>query len=169
MDKTALARPQISSMVTPSKRSAFPSIRGTYSRSGIITWRTGTTSPISSGGRFACATSPSAHAAAPVAISKPAFRVDFNRFTTGQQFLGLKAIVLDNVWQDGSFVAERTAMAFFERMGQAARVVLGLNARTGSSHRDPRCPASQMSRRRDPLAAPGCRNFPELPIREKTL
>jgi spore coat protein CotH len=52
--------------------------------------------------------------------SKPAFRVDFNRFTTGQQFLGLKALVLDNVWQDGSFVAESTAMAFFERMGQAA-------------------------------------------------
>jgi spore coat protein CotH len=52
--------------------------------------------------------------------SKPAFRVDFNRFTTGQEFLGLKALVLDNIWQDGSFVAESTAMAFFERMGQAA-------------------------------------------------
>jgi len=51
---------------------------------------------------------------------KPALRVDFNRYTTGQQFLGLKSLVLDNVWQDGSFVAESTAMAFFERMGQAA-------------------------------------------------
>jgi spore coat protein CotH len=51
--------------------------------------------------------------------SKPAFRVDFNRYTTGQRFLGMTALVLDNVWQDGSFVAESTAMAFFERMGQA--------------------------------------------------
>jgi spore coat protein CotH len=52
--------------------------------------------------------------------SKPALRVDFNRFTTGQKFLGMTALVLDNVWQDGTFVAESTAMAFFERMGQAA-------------------------------------------------
>jgi len=51
---------------------------------------------------------------------KPMFRVDFNRYTSGQQFLGLKSLVLDNAWQDGSFVAESTAMAFFERMGQAS-------------------------------------------------
>jgi len=52
--------------------------------------------------------------------NKPGLRVDFNRYTTGQQFLGLKSLVLDNIWQDGSFVAESTSMAFFERMGQAA-------------------------------------------------
>lgn len=52
--------------------------------------------------------------------SKPGLRVDFNRYTTGQRFLGMTALVLDNVWQDGSFVAESTAFAFFERMGQAA-------------------------------------------------
>lgn len=52
--------------------------------------------------------------------SKPALRVDFNRYTTGQRFLGMTALVLDNVWQDGSFVAESTAFAFFERMGHAA-------------------------------------------------
>ena len=51
---------------------------------------------------------------------KPALRVDFNRYTTGQRFLGLTSLVLDNVWQDGAFVAESTAMAFFERMGQPA-------------------------------------------------
>ena len=51
---------------------------------------------------------------------KPALRVDFNRYIKGQQFLGLKSLVLDNAWQDGSFVAESTAMAFFERMGQAS-------------------------------------------------
>jgi spore coat protein CotH len=52
--------------------------------------------------------------------SKPGLRVDFNRYTAGQRFLGMTALVLDNVWQDGSFVAESTAFAFFERMGQAA-------------------------------------------------
>ena len=43
--------------------------------------------------------------------SKPALRIDFNRYTTGQQFLGLKSLVLDNLWQHGSFVAESTTMA----------------------------------------------------------
>jgi spore coat protein CotH len=52
--------------------------------------------------------------------SKPALRIDFNRYTTGQRFLGLKSLVLDNLWQHGSFVAESTAMALFERMGQPA-------------------------------------------------
>lgn len=52
--------------------------------------------------------------------SKPALRIDFNRFTTGQRFLGLKALVLDNLWQQPSFVAESTSMAFFDRMGQPA-------------------------------------------------
>ena len=52
--------------------------------------------------------------------SKPALRIDFNRYTTGQRFLGLKSLVLDNLWQHGSFVAESTAMAFFERAGQPA-------------------------------------------------
>jgi spore coat protein H len=51
---------------------------------------------------------------------KPALRVDFNRYTTGQRFLGLKSLVLDNLLQHGSVVAESTAMAFFERMGQPA-------------------------------------------------
>lgn len=52
--------------------------------------------------------------------TKPALRIDFNRYTTGQRFLGLKSLVLDNLWQHGSFVAESTAMAFFERMGEPA-------------------------------------------------
>jgi spore coat protein CotH len=51
---------------------------------------------------------------------KPGLRVDFNRYTTGQRFLGLKSLVLDNLWQHGSMVAESTTMAFFERMGQPA-------------------------------------------------
>ena len=52
--------------------------------------------------------------------AKPGLRVDFNRYTTGQHFLGLKSLILDNLGQHGSFVAESTSMAFFERMGQPA-------------------------------------------------
>jgi spore coat protein CotH len=52
--------------------------------------------------------------------SKPALRIDFNRYTTGQRFLGLRALVLDNLWQQPSFVAESTTMAFFDRLGQPA-------------------------------------------------
>ena len=78
-------------------------------------WRT------SSGGTSGCATPPSARAEASAATrTKPALRIDFNRYTTGQRFLGLKSLVLDNLWQHGSFVAESTTMAFFERMGQPA-------------------------------------------------
>jgi len=52
--------------------------------------------------------------------SKLALRVDFNRFASGQDFLGLKSLVLDNLWQDGSMLHEALSMALFARMGQAA-------------------------------------------------
>lgn len=52
--------------------------------------------------------------------SKLALRVDFNRFASGQDFFGLKSLVLDNLWQDGSMLHEALSMAFFARMGQAA-------------------------------------------------
>lgn len=51
---------------------------------------------------------------------KLGLRVDFNRYVTDQQFLGLEALVLDNFWQDPSMIRERTAMALFARMGQPA-------------------------------------------------
>ena len=51
---------------------------------------------------------------------KLGLRVDFNRYVTGQNFLGLKSIVLKNLWQDGSMMHERLAMSFFARMGQPA-------------------------------------------------
>lgn len=51
---------------------------------------------------------------------KLGLRVDFDRYVTGQKFLGLKSIVLKNLWQDGSMMHERIAMAFFARMGQPA-------------------------------------------------
>ncbi|RPJ75873.1 MAG: hypothetical protein EHM24_03415, partial [Acidobacteria bacterium] len=56
---------------------------------------------------------------------KPGLRVDFSRFTTGQRFLGLKALVLDNLTQDASFLHELVAMKLFRRLEiQAPREAL---------------------------------------------
>lgn len=52
--------------------------------------------------------------------AKPGLRIDFNRYTAGQTFLGLQSIALDNLVQDPSMVRERVAMAFFDRLGQPA-------------------------------------------------
>src|SRR4026207_1419796 len=49
--------------------------------------------------------------------TKPGLRVDFNRYVTGQQFLGLKSLVLDNLLQDPSMLKERVVMRFFAEMG----------------------------------------------------
>jgi CotH protein len=51
---------------------------------------------------------------------KPGLQIDFNRYVTGQEFLGLKSLVLDNLWQDPSMIRERLAMLVFQRMGIAA-------------------------------------------------
>jgi spore coat protein H len=56
--------------------------------------------------------------------SKPGLRVDFNRYASGQELLGLKSLVLDNFLQDPSMIKERVAMLLFEEMGiQAPREV----------------------------------------------
>jgi spore coat protein CotH len=52
--------------------------------------------------------------------SKPGLRIEFDRFVTGQRFLGLRSLVLDNLWQDPSMIKEHVAMAFFNLIGQAA-------------------------------------------------
>jgi spore coat protein CotH len=52
--------------------------------------------------------------------TKLGLRVDFTRYATSQRFLGLKSIVLKNLWQDPSMVREALAMAMFARMGQPA-------------------------------------------------
>ncbi len=49
--------------------------------------------------------------------SKPGLRVDFDRYATGQTFLGLKSFVLDNLTQDPSGIHETVAMAFLARLG----------------------------------------------------
>jgi spore coat protein H len=48
---------------------------------------------------------------------KPGLRVDFDRYSAGQQFLGLKSFVLDNLSQDFSGIKETVAMRFFTRLG----------------------------------------------------
>jgi spore coat protein CotH len=52
--------------------------------------------------------------------TKLGLRIDFDRYTSGQTFVGLQSLILDNIWQDGSMIAERVAMAFFERLGELA-------------------------------------------------
>lgn len=51
---------------------------------------------------------------------KPGLDLEFGYYTRGQQFLGLKGLVLDNLWQDPSLLRESLAMAVFRRMGAAA-------------------------------------------------
>jgi spore coat protein CotH len=48
---------------------------------------------------------------------KPGLRLDFDRYTSGGRFLGLKSLVLDNLTQDQSGVHETVAMAFYSRLG----------------------------------------------------
>jgi spore coat protein CotH len=52
--------------------------------------------------------------------TKLGLQIDFDRYTAGQRFAGLRSLVLDNMWQDPSMLRERVAMAFFERMGESA-------------------------------------------------
>jgi spore coat protein CotH len=51
---------------------------------------------------------------------KLGLRIDFEHYTAGQRFLGLKSLLLDNLWTDPSMLHDRVAMAFFARMGQPA-------------------------------------------------
>lgn len=49
--------------------------------------------------------------------TKPGLRVDFDRYSTDQEFLGLKSLVLDNLTQDSSGIHETVTMALFGRLG----------------------------------------------------
>jgi spore coat protein CotH len=51
---------------------------------------------------------------------KPGLRVDFDRYTTDQKFLGLKSFILRNNTQDPSGMRERLSMEVFRRMGVIA-------------------------------------------------
>jgi hypothetical protein len=52
--------------------------------------------------------------------AKPGLRLDFDRYSTTQKFLGLKSLVLDNLTQDPGMMRERLAMALFARVGMPA-------------------------------------------------
>ena len=52
--------------------------------------------------------------------TKLGLQLDFNRYSTSQQFLGMKSLVLDNLVQDPAMVRERVSMAFYDHMGMAA-------------------------------------------------
>lgn len=51
---------------------------------------------------------------------KPGLRIDFDRYTSGQKFLGLKSFVLRNNSQDNTNLHERLSMLLFRRMGEQA-------------------------------------------------
>jgi len=51
---------------------------------------------------------------------KPGLRVDFDRYTASQRFLGLKSFVLRNNTQDPTNMHERVSMLLFRRMGEPA-------------------------------------------------
>jgi hypothetical protein len=52
--------------------------------------------------------------------NKLSLRVDMNRYTDGQTFLGLKSFILRNTSQDASYMRERLAMRFFRQLGISA-------------------------------------------------
>src|SRR6185503_19237539 len=52
--------------------------------------------------------------------AKPGLRVDFDRYTGDQKFLGLKSFVLRNNTQDPSNLHERLGMLLFRRLGLPA-------------------------------------------------
>jgi len=51
---------------------------------------------------------------------KPGLRVDFDRYASGQRFLDLKSLVLDNLTQDASMMKEVLSMRLFSRLGLPA-------------------------------------------------
>lgn len=51
---------------------------------------------------------------------KPGLRVDFDRYTSDQKFLGLKSFIVRNNTQDASGMRERLSMALFKRLGMVA-------------------------------------------------
>lgn len=49
--------------------------------------------------------------------TKPGLRVDFDRYSTSQTWLGLKSLILDNLTQDPTGIKESVTMRLFNRMG----------------------------------------------------
>lgn len=52
--------------------------------------------------------------------TKPGLEIDFNRYTPGQEFLGLHSLVLDNLLPDPALIREFLSMSLFARLGEPA-------------------------------------------------
>ena len=48
--------------------------------------------------------------------TKPGLRVDIDRYSAKQTFLGLKSFILDNLWQDASGMKEAVSMRLYTRL-----------------------------------------------------
>jgi len=51
---------------------------------------------------------------------KPGLRVDINRYINNQEFIGLKAFSLDNMYSDSTLIRESVTMRMFAKMGLPA-------------------------------------------------
>jgi spore coat protein CotH len=65
---------------------------------------------------------------------KPSFRIDFNRYVSGQDFFGLNAIVLNNAWHDPSMLHDRLSMLTFRRVGIPAPRQAHVRLFVGADH-----------------------------------
>ena len=52
--------------------------------------------------------------------TKPGLKIDINRYVSNQEFLGLKAFSLDNMYGDSSLIRESVTMKMFAKMGLPA-------------------------------------------------
>jgi CotH kinase protein len=52
--------------------------------------------------------------------TKPGLRVDVNRYLSNQEFVGLKALILDNAYTDATTIRESISMKLFNRLGVPA-------------------------------------------------
>jgi spore coat protein CotH len=52
--------------------------------------------------------------------TKPGLELEFDYYSKGQRFVGLRSLVLDNLWTDASLLREMTAMALLRRVGVPA-------------------------------------------------
>src|SRR5688572_356871 len=65
---------------------------------------------------------------------KPGLQVDFDHYASRGNFLGLRALVLDNLTTDPSMIRERVAMAFYRRLGVPAPREVHANLYVNGQH-----------------------------------
>jgi spore coat protein CotH len=65
---------------------------------------------------------------------KPGLQVDFDHYSSRGRFLGMRAVVLDNLTTDPSMIRERVAMAFLRRFGVPAPREVHANLYVNGQH-----------------------------------